>query len=287
MDRIIFERPDWKGLCEDGFTAIDMHYHTNHSDSYTKIREAVRLAEDRKIGFAVTDHNVVSGAIEASEIKTDALIIPGIEISAWDGPHILAYFFDVSEIVDYWKNNIREHVQKSPYLAIRKGTEWILDSLEKENCVVSAAHPMGYAGFNKGLQKCIDRGYLDPNIAERVDAYEVICSGMGRKGNKAAAISADRFGLGYTGGTDGHMMKEVGKVVTCSRESDIDGFLDSIRKRTNFVIGLEKTVTQKIGMGMTTMTRYLPHVPSSLAIHYRQNVGRIRHYFDRRSKREN
>lgn len=276
--RVRFERPGWKEIREHGLTAVDMHYHTNHSDSYTDIRKAVRLAESRGIGFAVTDHNVIGGAVEALKIKTDMMIIPGIEISAWDGPHILAYFYDLASLREYWTKNIKEMVPKSPSLAIRADTEWILNSLESENCIVSAAHPMGYIGFNKGLQKCINRGYLNEDMTKRLDAYEVICSGMTHKNNVLAKEWADRYDLGYTGGTDGHMLKEVGNVVTCSECQDIDGFLNSIKDRTNIIIGLEKDAKTKVEMGMMAFAQYMHYIPSSLAIHYRQNKVRVEHY---------
>jgi len=280
-DRVIFKRPDWKRLRDDGFTAVDMHFHTRYSDSYTDIRKAVRLAEKRGVGFAVTDHNLVGGAVEASKVETDVTIIPGIEISAWDGPHILAYFYDASDLREYWCRNIKDKVQRSPFLAIRADTEWIVNSLEDENCVISAAHPLGYFGFNKGVQKCINRNYLDPSITERIDAYEVICSGMSHKCNMLARRHADEFDLGYTGGTDGHLMSELGNVVTCSKASGIEGTLNSIKDHSNIIIGMEKLPHRKVEMGMVTMTQYFRYIPSSLAIHYRQNAVRLR----RRKKR--
>ena len=276
-ERVIFRKPDWTKLRDDGYAAVDMHFHTRHSDSYTDVKKAVGLAEKRNIGFAVTDHNLISGAMEASKIPTDAMIIPGIEISAWDGPHILVYFYNISDLDAYWRANIKEKVQRSPFLAIRADTEWILNSLEDENCVVSAAHPLGYFGFNKGVQKCINRDYLDRSITERLDAYEVICSGMSHKCNLTARRDADTFGLGYTGGTDGHMMSEVGNVVTCWKATDIDGFLDSVKKHSNIIIGREKSPQRKVEMGFVTMTQYFRYIPSSLAIHYRQNIVRLRH----------
>lgn len=270
-DRVTFQRPRWKELRDDGITAVDMHFHTNHSDSYTEVRTAMKLAVSRGIGFAVTDHNLVAGAEEAFRIKGDVMVIPGIEISAWDGPHILAYFYDIDSLKQYWERNIKDKVQRSPYLAIRADTESILNSLEGENCVISAAHPMGYLGQDKGVQKCIEKGRLSEDITKRLDAYEVICSGMNRKSNISARNAADRFDLGYTGGTDGHMLKEIGNVVTCSECSDLDGFLDSIRKKDNFIIGTEKTAQMKMEMGAMAFTQYMRYVPSSLAIHLRQN----------------
>ena len=275
-DRVTFSRPDWDDLHENGINAADMHFHTRYSDSYTDVKKAVKLAEKRKVGFAITDHNLIGGAVEASEIETDVTIIPGIEISAWDGPHILVYFYNINDLREYWKNNIKDKVQKSPFLAITEDTEWILNSLENENCVTSAAHPMGYLGFNKGMQKCINKHCLCEQITERVDAYEVICSGMSHSGNLCSRKCADRYGLGYTGGTDGHLMRELGNVVTCTEEQGVEGMLNSIKKKDNFIIGREKSFPSKVEMGVATMTQYFRYIPSSLVIHYRQNITRLR-----------
>jgi Predicted metal-dependent phosphoesterases (PHP family) len=275
-DRVVFSKPDWNDLRERGINAADMHFHTHYSDSYTDVKKAIKLAEKRNVGFAVTDHNLIGGAVEASEVKTDVTIVPGIEISAWDGPHILVYFYDISDLKEYWKRSIKENVQRSPFLAISKDTEWILNSLEDENCVISAAHPMGYFGFNKGMQKCINKNCLCDHITSRVDAYEVICSGMSHSGNVASRRFADICGLGYTGGTDGHLMRELGNVVTCTEEQGVEGMLNSIKKRTNFIIGQEKSFPSKVEMGVVTMTQYFRYIPSSLMIHYRQNITRLR-----------
>ncbi|MFA6710217.1 MAG: PHP-associated domain-containing protein [Candidatus Methanomethylophilaceae archaeon] len=272
--RVQFGKPDWNAMAEEGLLCADMHFHTHYSDSYTSVSRTIDLAKKRKVCFAITDHNLIAGVEEAYMTDPGIMIIPGIEISSWDGPHILVYFYDLGTLREYWTKNIKPNLSKSPWLAIQKDTEWILDSLEGENCLISAAHPMGYLLFNKGVQKCINKGYLAPSVTERIDAYEVICSGMTRASNLAALASASKFGLGYTGGTDGHMMREVGNVVSVSDAGDMDGFLDDIKRRRNTVIGMEKTSLAKLAMGTATFSRYLPHVPSSMKVHYRQNIGR-------------
>ena len=276
VDRVTFAKPDLNDLRERGINAADLHFHTRYSDSYTDVKKAVKLAERRKVGFAITDHNLIGGVLEASEIRTDVTIIPGIEISAWDGPHILVYFYEVNDLKEYWGRCIRDKIQKSPFLAITENTEWILNSLEDENCVISAAHPMGYLGFNKGMQKCINKHCVCEQVTERLDAYEVICSGMSHSGNLCSRRCADNYGLGYTGGTDGHMMRELGNVVTCTEQQGVEGMLNSIKEKTNFIIGKEKSFPYKVEMGTVTMTQYFRYIPSSLRIHYRQNIGRLR-----------
>ena len=93
QDRITFGRPDVESIVSDGLLCADMHFHTHCSDSYTTVEDALALAKRRKVGFAITDHNLVDGSVKAFGLKDDdQFMVPGIEISAWDGPHILVYF---------------------------------------------------------------------------------------------------------------------------------------------------------------------------------------------------
>lgn len=183
FDRVIFERPDPKALAEEGFICADMHFHTNASDSFTRIQDAVSLAKRRGVALAVTDHNLISNAMKVAG-RRDMVTVPGMEVSTTDGPHILVWFYDAQELQSFWKREIKDRLRSCPWLALRDCTvEQLLDRTENENCVVSAAHPMGYFGNNKGLEGCIRKGYLPPSLVERLDAYEVICSGMTRQAN--------------------------------------------------------------------------------------------------------
>lgn len=269
-----FEHPDWNSIRGSGLQCADMHFHTNYSDSYTSIKYALKLAKKRNTGVAITDHNIIKGAVQAFNEKDDQFIVPGMEISTWDGPHILVYFYDINEMQEYWKKHIEPAMYKSPWLSTDRDTEYVIDSLEDVNCVISAAHPLGYFMFTKGVQKAINRGYLDPEIAKRFDAYEVICSGMTHFENERAKVYADDHGIGYTGGTDGHLASELGCVVTVSESNDLDGFLTSISRKQNSVIGTEKLPHKKVIMGMASMSRFMQYLPSSLVRQYQVNLGR-------------
>ena len=263
--RVRFERPDMDWIKGSNMLCADMHFHTNCSDSYTSVKSALALAKKRDVGLAITDHNLINGSLKARELNKDygRFLVPGIEISAWDGPHILVYFYSYDEMSEYWTKNVKPNMHSSLWLAIDKGTEWILDSLEDVNCVVSAAHPLGYLTSVKGLQKAIDHGILEKDVSKRFDAYEVICSGMFRSENISARDHATEYGLGFTGGTDGHLLHELGHVLTVSDATDLDGFLDDIVKHRNTVVGLEKQILTKFIMGMTSLSRIAMHFPSS------------------------
>lgn len=272
--RVLFSPPMYRELEEEGYMFADMHFHTNCSDSFTKIGDAVALARKRGTGFAVTDHNLISSAMRATD-REDVFVVPGMEISTTDGPHVLTYFYEAKDLQDFWKRHIRPNLQTCPWLALRKfTTEDLLNTVEEEDwhCVVSAAHPMGYFGTNKGVEVCIRKGYLDEDIARRLDAYEVICSGMSRESNLAALDSAARYGIGFTGGTDGHMLNEIGNVVTAVRASDREEFLDGIKKGRSLVIGEEKTAARKVMMGSESFVRFLEHAPSAAYVQTKSGV---------------
>jgi predicted metal-dependent phosphoesterase TrpH len=83
------------------FMKVDLHVHTNISDSDYSIEETVRIAKENDVKYmGIVNHDTVKGLEEAIEIgkKEGIFIIPGIEISAYDYKrnrkvHILGYNF--------------------------------------------------------------------------------------------------------------------------------------------------------------------------------------------------
>jgi hypothetical protein len=282
LEEVRFERPDPSALSELGYSCFDMHFHTDHSDGQVTVHDAVRKAKKLGIGLAITDHNVISGSLAAIETERGALIIPGIEISAADGPHVLIYFNSSNDLKHYYHRHIEKHKRKSPWLATHLGTEKIVEASEGYDCLVIAAHPYGYLLFNKGLQKCIDYQYLPTELAKRFDGFEAICGGMTRALNLKAVKLAMNKGKCFTGGTDGHLLGDLGNVVTCANAEDPESFLEMVRVRKNIVVGLEKTSLGKIANGTVVMIKHSRYFFPAMRIHYEQNVPRIKHYLGRK-----
>ncbi len=277
--QVIFGEPDVHEIQRHGFVGIDMHFHTNHSDSPTRVRDALALAEKKGIGLAITDHNAVSGVCEAQRLDKSVLFIPGIEISAWDGPHILLYFFSVADLTECYEKNIAKKKSSSPYLATSLSTPEIVTFCEDYSCIIVAAHPFGYLLFNKGLGKCIEREYLSPLMYDVFDGLEVISGGMSRSLNKKAAAVADSRSMCITGGTDGHLLSDLGHVLTCAHAETSEEFLEEVLHRENCVTGREKSLIEKCIMGSAMLPQYRPYIWPSLQVHYRQNIPRLKHYF--------
>ena len=277
-------KPDLRLLEENGLMAVDMHFHTNCSDSFTDVNKLMELAQARRAGVAITDHNLIGSVQSIQGNEYSVPVIPGMEVSASDGPHILVDFYEYKDLEVFWAREIRPRLNHCPWLALKDcPTEKLLDLLEGECCVVSAAHPMGYMMSNKGVEVCISKGYLGPEVAKRLDAYEVVCSGMTRRSNELAREAAVRYGIGFTGGTDGHLLTEVGNVVTVSDETDVDGFLDSVKDRKVDIYGTEKSASKKMQMGSASSAKFVRHAPSTVHVQAEQALMSIKRGIHKRA----
>lgn len=74
----------------------DLHIHTTYSDGVFSVKEVVKFAEKEGLThISITDHDTLSGTLEALTMKTSLTIIPGIELSTYhqdESIHILGYF---------------------------------------------------------------------------------------------------------------------------------------------------------------------------------------------------
>jgi hypothetical protein len=279
---VTFARPDVGKLREGGYTPVDMHFHTIHTDGLVGIRDLLSQVRARGIGCAVTDHNEISGAMHACRERGDLPIIPGIEISAMDGPHLLLWFYSPGDLADYFQRHIRDRRSDSPWLLTRLTTMEVLEAAEGYACIRAPAHPYGYLIFNGGLAKCIEKGYLDRELYAGCDAVEGICANMNHAENLRALALALRLELPVTGGSDGHLASDLGTAVTVTRAGSPGEFLDELRKGRARVIGRENHLPSKLFTGAVISARFLPWFYPSLKIHCGGAGRRVRRYLSKR-----
>lgn len=281
--RVRFGMPDLVTLREDGYTAVDMHVHTEHSDGLIRVRDALRHGHRIGASFAVTDHNTVTGAIAAiREAGPDRVIVPGIEVSASEGPHLLLYFYTVDDLVDYHAAVIARALGGCPHMATALPTADVLAGLEGRDAFAVAAHPFGYLFLCRGVCKAIAAGELAPEVLVQLDGLEGICGGMTRSQNERAVAFAREHGLALTGGTDAHLLGEIGRVVTAARADSVEEFLDAVRRGDALVWGREKSMIGKTVQATAVLPQYAPYIGPSLGVHYRQNLPRALRYLRRR-----
>jgi predicted metal-dependent phosphoesterase TrpH len=274
--RIAFGTPDIEGLGRDGFRAADMHVHTNHSDAAPSVRQILKYAQEKGIGAAITDHNVIGAVREVRDRRPDVLAIPGIELDCAEGPHILLYFYSCNDLEDFYDRHIGHRRRGAQYMTSYPAAEQIVSAAEGYSCLKIAAHPFGYFGLDRGVLKCDVKGLL-PGIVDRLDGIEAICGGMTRRVNAMAAEYANTFDVPVTGGSDAHILQEIGSVVTGVRADSVGEFLDGIRKGRSIVIGSPSGIVSR---GMTAGViayNYLPYSATALHTRLGPHTSRLRH----------
>lgn len=171
----------------------DLHIHTSHSfDSLSKVEEVVFAAVERGLGaIAITDHDSISGALEAKRlVEKKGLpiqIIIGEEIKT-DRGDLLAYF-------------LRKRIAPGRI-------EDAIKEAKRQKAVCFAAHP--YDFVRHGIDLCsLPQDVLD-GIAG-VEAFNARATeGMNRKAEKFAAEK----GKPAIAGSDAHHVSEIGLAYT-------------------------------------------------------------------------
>ena len=233
--KIEHTRPYLKMIRDNGFMIMDMHVHTRFSDSFTRIKKLIRRADKLQIGLAITDHNEIKGVLRAFEIKKYVPIIPGIEISIAEGPHILVYFARLETLIHFYEKHVKKNKTHDPHSNTDLTIAQLMRAKQQYECLVSVAHP--YAPSYTNVPKNIQKGFIDQSILEQADAVEVLNGAVTRKKNQKAVTFAQLLGKGITGGSDAHSLFEAGKVVTYARAQTIREFLSAIKRQENFVLG--------------------------------------------------
>jgi len=274
-NRVFFQKPNLELFDSMGLKSVDMHYHSRFSDSYTRIQTIIKKARKKSMGVSVTDHNAIEGSLKASKYAQDVMAIPGIEVSSMEGPHILFYFYSPGELTEFYEKVVEPHKQKNPYMAINLKVPELIEQSKAFNCVRVAAHPYGYAIANNGLSKCVSKNYVPKDVLDSIDAMEVINGSMTRKLNKKAHDKNLDMKKGFTGGSDGHTIHELGRVVTSSYADNVDSFLTSILKKKNYVIGKETLLFPKLNHGTSVVSRHMRYAGPSISVQYRINKGRV------------
>jgi hypothetical protein len=186
---------------------VDLHMHTDHShDCATPVEVLLEEAKSRGLGaIAVTDHNEISGALEAQAKAKGIKVIVGEEIKTADQGEVIGLF-------------ISKRIQRGGTLR-----ETIAE-IKRQGGLVYVPHP-----FDR-LHSVPDYEHLLP-VLDRVDAIEVFNPRVAiSEFNEEAARFAAKYRIPAGAGSDAHVPQGLGSVRI--RMRDFDGpkeFLDSLR----------------------------------------------------------
>jgi predicted metal-dependent phosphoesterase TrpH len=281
--KVDFQKPDIQSLKKSGMTLVDMHFHTRYSDTYTHVSKVLRKASMLGIGVAITDHNEIGGSIQAYKQKDDQLIIPGIEISCYERNHMLAYFRRIKDLEEFYYQHVEPCKIKNPYTVTRLKTSALLKAARDYDCLVSAAHP--FLGF-QGIYKSLKRRNVSPSLISMLDAIEVMNGSLLKLMNWKAIQWAEQLGSGFTGGSDGHTLKELGTFLTYSKARSVRGFLKSIREQENFVIGRQIGLITQMNAKSRIISKHIKYIRPTLQVRYEVTVKPSMRYHVPRIKKK-
>ena len=186
---------------------VDLHMHTNHShDCATPVDTLLDTAKRRGLGaIAVTDHNEVSGALEARERADGIKVIVAEEIKTKDQGEVIGLFLE-------------EKIPRGLSL------EETIGRIRDQGGLVYVPHP-----FDR-MHSVPDYEHL-LNVVEEIDAIEVFNPRVAFSAfNEEAKRFAAKYRIVAGAGSDSHVPQGLGSVKIAMR--DFDGpeeFLESLR----------------------------------------------------------
>jgi predicted metal-dependent phosphoesterase TrpH len=138
--------------------------------------------------------------------------------------------------------------------------EDVIQRARQFETVIIFPHP--YCGSYTGIHNPYFQNERFDQLLDRVDGVEVINSENLNKWNLRSALLGFNLNKGITGGSDGHRLVQMGRVVTVSdcawrRRS----FLDAVRRGQTRVIGKEIDILRKMRSNSVKLRSSLRHYP--------------------------
>jgi hypothetical protein len=201
-DRVLRHR-----LRERPWVDVDLHMHTNHSpDCATPVDTLLETAKARGLdAVAVTDHNVITGALEARERAQGIKVIVAEEIKTARQGEVIGLF-------------IEEHIPRGLSLSET------IHEIRRQGGLVYVPHPFDRLHSVPGYEHLLEE-------VKQVDAIEVFNPRVAIPAwNEEAARFAAKYRLAAGAGSDSHVAQALGSVRI--RMRDFDGpeeFLASLR----------------------------------------------------------
>jgi glycosyltransferase involved in cell wall biosynthesis len=213
-ERIAARRHDADGrplvrrrLVERDFVHVDLHMHTDHSpDCATPVDTLLDTAKRVGLGaIAITDHNEISGALEARERANGIKVIVAEEVKTADQGEVIGLF-------------IEEKIPRGMTL------QETIAEIRRQGGLVYVPHPFDRMHAVPDYEHLLD-------VVEDIDAMEVFNPRVAFSAfNEEAARFAAKYRIVAGAGSDSHVAQGLGSVKI--RMRDFDGpeeFLESLR----------------------------------------------------------
>jgi predicted metal-dependent phosphoesterase TrpH len=214
----------------------DLHIHTRHSDGAPSVPELLAFVAghtDLRL-IAVTDHDSVAGARQASQLARDfgLEVVMGEEVSTAEG-HLLALFVE-------------------SFLPPGRPAAETIAAIHAQGGLAIAPHPFDRSvpSLGRPAARGDARGIARPGW--HFDAVEGFNAGViwSQRGcNRAAQAAAQDLGLPATGGSDAHTLATVGQGYTLFPGGSADDLYRAIKAGEVRWGGSYWSLSQYIDMG--------------------------------------
>jgi predicted metal-dependent phosphoesterase TrpH len=196
-----------KKLGSRDFIHVDLHMHTDHSpDCATPVDTLLDTAKGVGLGaIAITDHNEISGALEARERANGIKVIVAEEVKTADQGEVIGLF-------------IEEKIPRGMTL------QETIAEIRRQGGLVYVPHPFDRMHAVPDYEHLLD-------VVEDIDAIEVFNPRVAFSAfNEEAARFAAKYRIVAGAGSDSHVAQGLGSVKI--RMRDFDGpeeFIESLR----------------------------------------------------------
>lgn len=186
---------------------VDLHMHTDHSsDCATPVEVLLATAKEQGLGaIAITDHNEISGALEALAKADGIKVIVGEEVKTATQGEVIGLFL-------------------SERIARGLSLEQTVAEIRRQGGLVYVPHPFDRMHTVPGYEHLL-------SILDEIDAIEIFNPRVAIGSfNEEAARFAAKYRLTAAAGSDSHVAAGLGSVRL--RMRDFDGpaeFLESLR----------------------------------------------------------
>ncbi len=202
---------------------LDLHVHTVYSpDGFNTPRDITRrLKEEGLDGYAITDHDTLSGIQAAAANSDDLIVLPGLEVTA-RGAHVLA-------------------LQPTEPIPLGLSIAETVDTIHAQGATAILAHPYG-----------LPRSWVSMGEAKnaKLDALEV-CNAAQFPYSYIRNLNEDlarRLNLPQTGGSDSHIPETIGRAYTEveTESTEPDTIIKAIKRGITSPHGSGTTMTERI-----------------------------------------
>jgi predicted metal-dependent phosphoesterase TrpH/glycosyltransferase involved in cell wall biosynthesis len=196
-----------KRLESRDFVHVDLHMHTDHSpDCATPVDTLLDTAKRVGLGaIAITDHNEISGALEARERANGIKVIVAEEVKTADQGEVIGLF-------------IEEKIPRGMSL------QDTIAEIRRQGGLVYVPHPFDRMHAVPDYEHLLD-------VVEDIDAIEVFNPRVAFSAfNEEAARFAAKYRIVAGAGSDSHVAQGLGSVKIRMRDFDgAEEFLESLR----------------------------------------------------------